>query len=357
MSVFARFFRPGFRTASRTFTSSAAPRTPSFLRQRAYGNAFRPSSQRPQPKWQRSFHSSQHHHRQAFNYRTFAATSSLLRRWAARPTFYYEIGSGTAVIVGIYIYNLEPVPVSNRYRFRIIPYDWEKWMGQQMYAQTMEEFGQKLMSSWSKEHRMVERVMERLIPHCGLEGEEWEVHVIDSDEKNAFVIPGGKVFVFRGILDIAQTDNGLAAVLGHEIAHNVAHHTAERLSQSLPVTLVLLLLPAFGIDPGIGNFVLNLAFTLPGSRKQEEEADYIGLMMMSESCFDPKAAMGLWSRMEKEEKGSPPQYMSTHPSSHNRLGKIEEWLPKAEMKLEGSDCGALTGYGEYYKRVNETWRC
>lgn len=77
---------------------------------------------------------------------------------------------------------------------------------------------------------MVQRVMDRLIPASGLEGKEWEVHVIESDEKNAFVIPGGKVFVYSGILPIAKNDDGLAAILGHEIAHNLAGHAAEHMS-------------------------------------------------------------------------------------------------------------------------------
>lgn len=90
-------------------------------------------------------------------------------------------------------------------------------MGQEMYKQTMQEYGNKIMPPYTKEHQMVQRVLNRLVPHSGLEGEAWEVHVIDDNEKNAFVIPGGKVFVFRGILDICQGDNGLAAVLGHEV--------------------------------------------------------------------------------------------------------------------------------------------
>jgi metalloendopeptidase OMA1, mitochondrial len=268
-----RVFRPSLAA---TFRSSG-----SFLPREQF-STFTSTFQRARarPSWKRDFHSTLPKHRQAFDYRRFGAARVIFQRWAARPTFYYEIGGITAVTVGIYLANLEPVPVSGRYRFRIIPYTWEAWQGQQMYAQTMEEFGSKLMPPSSKEHRMVERVMQRLIPHSGLEGEEWEVHVIDDPMQNAFVIPGGKVFVFRGILDVAKGDDGLGAVLGHEIAHNVAHHAAERMSQSLPVYALLAVLSLVGLDPGIGNFVLNLAFTLPGSRSQEEEADYIGLMMM-----------------------------------------------------------------------------
>jgi len=164
--------------------------------------------------------------------------------------------------------------------------------------------------------------------------------------KNAFVIPGGKVFVFSGILDVCQGDDGLAAVLGHEIAHNVAHHAAERMSQSgLFMGIAMLAAFALGIDPGLGNFFIDLAFLRPGSRSQESEADYIGLLMMAESCYDPEAAMGLWARMEKEEKGAPPQFLSTHPSNHNRLEKIRTWLPEAEGKRESGGCGITAGYG------------
>ncbi|KAK3110309.1 metalloendopeptidase [Teratosphaeriaceae sp. CCFEE 6253] len=334
MSTFMRTFQPGLRTATRTFT-----------------HPLRQPIVRPTSPPVRLFHRSSpkqayYGRRQPFNYQTFKGAQGLFRRWSARPTFYYEVGGISLGVGGLYVANLEAVPVSGRYRFRIIPYAWEASQGQQMYTQTMQEFGRKLLGPRTPEHQMVQRVMDRLIPHSGLEGEAWEVHVIDDPMKNAFVIPGGKVFVFRGILDVAEGDDGLAAVLGHEIAHNVAHHAAERMSQSLPVMAVLLALSLVGLDPGIGNMALNLAFTLPGSRKQEEEADYIGLMMMSESCYNPRAAMGLWSRMEKEEQGAPPQFLSTHPSNHNRLGKIEGWLPKAEVKLEGSDCGWMTGHGE-----------
>lgn len=220
-------------------------------------------------------------------------------------------------------------------------------MGEQMYQETMREFKGKIMSQYSKEHRQVQRVLDRLVPHSGLEGERWEVHVINDDMKNAFVIPGGKVFVFRGILDICQGDDGLAAVLGHEIAHNVAHHAGERMSQSIILlTLSTVGSALLGIDFGIGRLATQLAFSLPGSRAQESEADYIGLLMMAQSCYDPSAAMGLWARMQKEEQGAPPQFLSTHPSSHNRLEKIREWLPEAEVKRETGDCYAMGPYGE-----------
>lgn len=217
-----------------------------------------------------------------------------------------------------------------------------------MYEQTVQEFKDKIMPDHSKEHRQVQRVLDRLIPHSGLEGDQWEIHVIDDPMTNAFVIPGGKVFVFRGILDVCQGDDGLAAVLGHEIAHNFAHHAAERLSQMIILLpLGIIAWAIFPVDPYVIRWATTLAFTLPGSRRQEEEADYVGLLMMAESCYNPEAAVGLWARMEKQEEGSvPPQFLSTHPSSHNRQGKIREWLPQAEVKRESSDCSATIGYGK-----------
>ena len=212
----------------------------------------------------------------------------------------------------------------------------------------MQEYGKKILPPYTKEHRMVQRVLDRLIPHSGLDGQEWEIHVIDDDMKNAFVVPGGKVFVFRGILDICQGEDSLAAVLGHEIAHNLAHHAAERMSQAfvlLPVALIGSLL--IGLDVGVGKLLADLAFTLPGSRAQEQEADYIGLLMMAESCYNPEAAIGLWSRMEEEDKNAPPQFLSTHPSNHNRLEKIGNWLPEAEEKRQNSGCQMIGAYGKF----------
>lgn len=325
--------------------STKVPRQPAL---RTFtSNTTRPRT-RAQPFWSnlRQGQKQQRGYRQPFNYNRFQATRSGFRKWASHPHFYYHVAGIGGFVGGVYVYNLEEVPVSHRRRFNIVSPETEAKTGQMMYEQTLQEYGRQILPASHPKSRMVQRVLNRLIPHSGLENEKWEVHVINDDMKNAFVIPGGKVFVFSGILDVCQGDDGLAAVLGHEIAHNVAHHAAERMSQSnflLAFAVIGSLL--LGIDAGFGNLFVDYAFMRPGSRAQESEADYIGLLMMAESCYNPEAAMELWARMEKEEQGAPPQFLSTHPSNHNRLEKIREWLPEADMKREEGDCGGIGGYG------------
>ena len=122
--------------------------------------------------------------------------------------------------------------------------------------------------------------------------------MLTSAEMNVFVLPGGKVFVYSGILPIAKDDDGLAAILGHEIAHNLARHQAEHLSSLVmlaPIRWCFIYLDYSGFTFGLGRILADLALEfglmMPASRKQESEADYIGLMMMSKACYDPKAAV------------------------------------------------------------------
>ena len=138
------------------------------------------------------------------------------------------------------------------------------------------------------------------------------------------MIPGGKVFVYSGIIPIAGSDDGLAAILGHEIAHNLARHAAESMSSLVmfaPIRWVLIFLDATGYTMGLGrilgDFAMELGLARPASRKQESEADYIGLMMMARSCYNPSEAVGVWERMEKAmtQQEQVPEWLSTHPSA------------------------------------------
>lgn len=287
-----------------------------------------------------------------FNPNRFKQTTGFFHRWAARPTFYYEVTGIGGACAGFYIFNLDEVAISGRRRFNFVPEWFEKWSGESLYQETLNQYRSQLLPENHPAHRMCQRVLERLIPHTGLTKEDnnWELHVIASDETNAFVIPGGKVFVFTGILNVCQDDDHLAAVLSHEIAHNVAHHAGERMSQAyvlLPLALAAFQQLGLGDFAGMSRILIDLAFLRPGSRKQEAEADHIGLLIMSEACYDPRAAVDLWTRMDELGEGQPPQFLSTHPSNHNRRAALEGWLPQAELKREAGGCGATAGWRKY----------
>ena len=151
-----------------------------------------------------------------------------------------------------------------------------------------------------------------------------------AETQNAFVLPGGKVFVFSGILQLTRNDSGLAAVLGHEIAHNLANHVGERMSSDLGTNFLMwpmiILTAPFGGLPLLmqlfGWGALDLAFGRPMNRRQETEADFIGLMMMAEACYDPREAASFWARMEKAHQMEPPEWLSTHPSVRISLSAI-----------------------------------
>lgn len=291
--------------------------------------------------------------------------SGLFFRWAARPTFYRDVGLITAGAGGIYVFNLEQVPVSGRRRFNIVSAELEESLGKATVDQVKEEYAGRFLPEHDSRVKQVKKVLDRLLPFAegeGLKGMDWEVHVIDAPEQNAFVAPGGKVFVFTGILPLCQDEDGIAAVLGHEIAHVVAHHSAyveaivlyifaltsssERMSQAPLVLIGILALLAFDLSFYTSQMLLNLFLSMPASRKHEAEADYIGLMMMAQGCYNPEAAMRFWNRMEKLGQAGPPQILSTHPSNHNREEKIREWLPKAQQKAEESECSITSQYGK-----------
>ena len=170
---------------------------------------------------------------------------------------------------------------------------------------------------------------------------------------NAFVIPGGKVFVYSGILPIAQTDDGLAAILGHEIAHNLARHQAESMSSMVilaPIRWFFIFLDYSGYTGGLGrvfgDLALDFGLSRPASRKQESEADYIGLMMMAKSCYDPNAAVGVWQRMQAADANAIPEWISTHPSNEHRIERMQGWLEKAEREREESGCAVTLSYSK-----------
>ena len=169
-------------------------------------------------------------------------------------------------------------------------------------------------------------------------GFDWEYILIDNKKvKNAWCMPGGKIAVYTGILDITKNTNGLAAVMGHEIAHAVAKHSIERASRNVATNVVLQVtdilsggkLSTVNRTTGMNTVGLltQMGILNPFSRKQESEADYLGLIFSSLSGYDIRETSKIWERMKKSNKGKePPEFMSTHPSSDNRIKNINEWI-------------------------------
>lgn len=191
--------------------------------------------------------------------------------------------------------------------------------------------------------RRVAKAVESYMKAQGLEsriaGFDWEFNLIASKEMNAWCMPGGKVVFYEGILPVCKTDAGIAVVMGHEIAHAVAHHSNERMSQQMlvqagsaaaayalkskPETTQAL----WGAAIGFGS---NYGILLPFSRKQETEADHLGLIFMAIAGYDPQEAVAFWNRMAQASAGkTTPEFMSTHPSDARRIANLQAFIPEA----------------------------
>ena len=173
---------------------------------------------------------------------------------------------------------------------------------------------------------------------------KWEYILIDNDKvKNAWCMPGGKIAVYSGMLKITKNTNGLAAVMGHEIAHAVAKHSVERASRGVLVKTGTTLIDIFSggalsqINRSTGMDTVGLISSIgimnPFNRKQESEADYLGMIFSSLSGYDIRETEKIWERMKEANKGKePPQFMSTHPSSDSRIRNIQTWLNEIIIK-------------------------
>ncbi|KAI8981646.1 peptidase family M48-domain-containing protein [Mycotypha africana] len=208
------------------------------------------------------------------------------------------------------------------------------------YQQLMAAYAGRILPPNHYYSRMVKRVAERLIRVSGMEHLHWEFYVVEAREANAFVLPGGKVFVFTGILPICKNEDGLAAVLGHEIAHELARHTAERFSYAKILYAMNFTLYFLGLHSMMAkDFAINYLMMMPFSRKCETEADDIGLQLMSLACFDPREAVGLWERMEAVGASKLPQFFNTHPSHENRFKNLSKKVRNTFLYLSYSGLG------------------
>jgi len=199
---------------------------------------------------------------------------------------------------------------------------------------------------------LVQKVGKRIaaVANADMPNAQWEFVVFESQEANAFCLPGGKVGVYTGILPITQDEAGLATVIGHEVAHAVARHGAERMSEAMVEQMGGEVLGASlsSYDPRMQaaaqvayGLTTQVGRELPHSRAQESEADHIGLIYMARAGYDPEAAVQFWRRFkqyEAQQGGSAtPVFLRTHPLDETRIQQLQQWMPEAKAQFKPQD--------------------
>jgi predicted Zn-dependent protease len=239
------------------------------------------------------------------------------------------------------------VAVTGRKQLNLIP-------SSTMQSMSAEQYGDFLKSNQLSEDQgktamvkgtgtKIQKAVERYFADKGisnkLKGYQWQFNLVESEEVNAWCMPGGRVVIYTGILPVTKDESGLAVVMGHEIAHAVAEHGNERMSQMLvtqlggmalskaleekPEQTQQLWMATFGLGAQIG-------ILLPYSRLHENEADRLGLIFMAMAGYDPNNAVEFWERMAKMKGGgAPPEFLSTHPSDETRIKNLKALIPEA----------------------------
>jgi len=246
---------------------------------------------------------------------------------------------------GFILQSCSTAPITERKQFKIIPEAKLNAQAAQIYEKIKEKEKLVTDSKSLNEIKEIGKKMEESIGEYFYQAKlndptvnfNWEYILIDNKKvRNAWCMPGGKIAVYSGIFDVTKNTNGLAAVMGHEIAHAVAKHSVERASRGAVINVGTQVIDfvtggklsqvnnATGMNT-IG-MLSQLGIMNPFNRKQESEADYLGMIFSSLSGYDIRETVKIWQRMQKFNKGkTPPEFMSTHPSAENRIKKINEW--------------------------------
>lgn len=256
------------------------------------------------------------------------------------------VGMGTLCCGGC-----KTAPVTKRPQLLLIPEGQELSLGQSAFQETLSK-GQ--LSQNQRLSDLVGRVGKRIASVADRSDYQWEFKLLSDQTQNAFCLPGGKVAIYEGILPICEDEAGIAVVMAHEVAHALARHGGERMSQNMAVdgakmlaekiagtyapSRKELLMQAYGVGSKYG-------VLLPYSRKQESEADHIGITLMAQAGYDPNAAPGFWKRFGDLKQGNQPaEFMSTHPSDAHRAEALQELLVDANQLYQ--QASMQLGYGE-----------
>jgi len=273
------------------------------------------------------------------------------RRGGFRWQLMLLFAAGAAVY---YFANQETVPITGRKQLRTMKPAQEVQLGLQSYQQILADNGDAVLTGGpvvdavneigiklarQAESMMVEETGEQT-------GFDWAFNVIESPQANAFALPGGYTAVYTGLIPIAENEDGLAVIMGHEIGHALAHHGAERMAQQNMKRIVSagVAMGAGGMDYGAQRAVMGVfggisqyGFALPFSRKHESEADEIGLYLVAQACYDPREAPKLWERMGAQGGQTPPEFQSTHPSPQTRVADFQRLMPRA-IEIYNQSC-------------------
>ncbi|MEK7748352.1 MAG: M48 family metallopeptidase [Nitrospirota bacterium] len=240
---------------------------------------------------------------------------------------------GFVFFLGMMLSSCQGVPVTGRQQMMLISPQQEVQMGEDAYKEILKK---ATLSKDAAKAEMIRRVGQRIAAAANQPDYRWEFNLVEDKSPNAFALPGGKVAFHTGILPFTQDENGIAVVMGHEVAHALARHGAERMSNQMMTEMVSSGAAAvlgggdvqktnrFKKAFGLGS---NLGIMLPFGRKHESEADKIGLHLMAKAGYDPRTAILFWQRMSEGGSGKPPEFLSTHPSDETRIRQIESWLP------------------------------
>jgi predicted Zn-dependent protease len=235
-------------------------------------------------------------------------------------------------------------PESGKQAFIMMSLSEEAKLGNQAFGEILKK---EKESTNARLVAITKRVGERLAKHTTMPDLAWEFRLFESDQMNAFALPGGKTAAYTGLLKVCENEAALAAVMGHEIAHVTARHGAQRMAQQQVISVGMQVAsgvagPSGAMIMGALGMGVQYGVQLPFSRGNESEADQIGLAYMAKAGYDPREAVRFWTRFSKMKQGAqPPEFLSTHPADATRIANLNRFMPRAIAQYKAT----TTKYG------------